>query len=150
MLLQHRYLCKFPASSRLCFPPPLQNSLNRVALAVLRGQELLPLKVAPIQPSVTTAFHHQWRRDNDCQMWELLLCWIKCRKHKCLHFLWFLNTEMPAIVWLVDDNFMKWKHFPCYWPFVWGIHWSPMNSSHKGQWCGALIFLWSAPEWMVE
>ena len=20
------------------------------------------------------------------------------------------------------DNFMKWKHFPCYWPFVKGIH----------------------------
>ena len=23
--------------------------------------------------------------------------------------------------------------------FVWGIHWSPMNSSHKGQWRGALM-----------
>ena len=58
MLLPHRYLCKFPASSRLCFHRPLQNSLHRVALAVLRGgQELLPLKVAPIQPSVTAAFH---------------------------------------------------------------------------------------------
>ena len=37
MLLQHRYLCKFLASSRLCFHRPLQNSLHRVALAVLRG-----------------------------------------------------------------------------------------------------------------
>ena len=35
------------------------------------GQELLPLKVAPIQPSVTAAFHLQSRRDSDCQMWEL-------------------------------------------------------------------------------
>ena len=30
--------------------------------------------------------------------------------------------------------------FPCYWPFVRGIHRSPVNSPHKGQWCGALMF----------
>ena len=37
-----------------------------------------------------------------------------------------------------------WRHqmekFPRYWPFVRGIHRSPVNSSHKGQWRGALIF----------
>ena len=31
-------------------------------------------------------------------------------------------------------------HFPCYWPFVRGIHRSPVNSPHKGQWRGALRF----------
>ena len=35
---------------------------------------------------------------------------------------------------------MKWKHFPRYWPFVRGIHRSPVNSPHKGQWRGALLF----------
>ena len=35
---------------------------------------------------------------------------------------------------------IKWKHFPCYWPFVWRIHRSPVNSPHKGQWRGALMF----------
>ena len=30
--------------------------------------------------------------------------------------------------------------FQRYWPFVWGIHRSPMNSPHKGQWRGALMF----------
>ena len=35
---------------------------------------------------------------------------------------------------------IKWKHFPRYWPFVWGIHRSPVNSLHKGQWRGALMF----------
>ena len=34
---------------------------------------------------------------------------------------------------------MKWKHFPRYWPFVQGIHRSPVNSPHKGQWRGALM-----------
>ena len=32
------------------------------------------------------------------------------------------------------------KHFPRYWPFVREIHRSPMNSPHKGQWRGALMF----------
>ena len=35
---------------------------------------------------------------------------------------------------------MKWKHFPRYWPLVRGIHRSPVNSPHKGQWRGALVF----------
>ena len=38
------------------------------------------------------------------------------------------------------DAVIKWKYFPRYWPFVWGIHWSPVNSPHKGQGCGALMF----------
>ena len=37
------------------------------------------------------------------------------------------------------DDVIKWKHFPRYWPFVRGIHWSPVNSPHKGQWRGALM-----------
>ena len=35
---------------------------------------------------------------------------------------------------------IKWKHFPRYWPFARGIHRSPVNSTHKGQWRGALVF----------
>ena len=38
------------------------------------------------------------------------------------------------------DDVIKWKHFPRYWPFVRGIHQSPLNSPHKGQWRGALVF----------
>ena len=41
--------------------------------------------------------------------------------------------------WFHDDV-IKWKQFPRYWPFVWGIHRSPVNSPHKGQWCGVLMF----------
>ena len=39
-----------------------------------------------------------------------------------------------------NDDVIKWKHFPRYWPFVRGIHRSPVNSPHKGQWGGALMF----------
>ena len=35
---------------------------------------------------------------------------------------------------------IKWKHFARYWPFVRGIHRSPVNSPHKGQWRWALVF----------
>ena len=52
----------------------------------------------------------------------------------------FWDTDTPP-----HDDVIKWKHFLCYWPFVRGIHRSPVISPHKGQWHGALIFLWSAP-----
>ena len=38
------------------------------------------------------------------------------------------------------DDVIKWKYFPPYWPFVWGIHMSPVNFLHKGQWRRALVF----------
>ena len=38
------------------------------------------------------------------------------------------------------DDIIKWQHFPHYWPFLRGIHRSPVNSPHKGQWRGALKF----------
>ena len=43
-------------------------------------------------------------------------------------------------VLLYHNNVIKWKHFPRYWSFVRGIHRSPVNSPHKGQWRGALMF----------
>ena len=38
------------------------------------------------------------------------------------------------------DDVIKWKHFPRYWSFVRGILRSPVNSLHKSQWRGALMF----------
>ena len=45
-----------------------------------------------------------------------------------------------ANTFVLHDDVIKWKHFPRYWPFVRGIHRSPVNSPHKGQWRGALMF----------
>ena len=50
-------------------------------------------------------------------------------------------VQHQAIIWTHDDV-IKWKHFPRYWPFVRGIHRSPVNSPHKGQWRGALMFFY--------
>ena len=38
------------------------------------------------------------------------------------------------------DDVIKWKYFPRNWPFARGIHRSPVDSPHKGQWRGALMF----------
>ena len=60
--------------------------------------------------------------------------------------LWALDTrlevEYPQNTRLEHnhDDVIKWKHFPRNWPFVRGIHRSPVNSTHKGQWRGALMF----------
>ena len=42
--------------------------------------------------------------------------------------------------WPYHDDLINWKHFPHYWPFVTGIHRSPVDSPHKGQWRRALMF----------
>ena len=41
---------------------------------------------------------------------------------------------------LSQDGVIKWKHFPRYWPFVWGIRRLPVNSPHKGQGHWVLMF----------
>ena len=41
---------------------------------------------------------------------------------------------------LRHDDVIRWKHFPRYWPFVRGIHRSPVNPPHKGQWRGVVMF----------
>ena len=40
----------------------------------------------------------------------------------------------------LHDDVIKWKHSPRCWTFVREIHRSPVNSPHKGQWRGALMF----------
>ena len=53
---------------------------------------------------------------------------------------YYLIWCWPSSLMTLHDNVIKWKHFPHYWPFVRGIHRSPVNSPHKGQWRGALMF----------
>ena len=53
-----------------------------------------------------------------------------------------INAESVSMSWCYHDHddVIKCRHFPRYWPFVRGIHRSPVNSPHKGQWRGALMF----------
>ena len=104
-------------------------------------------------------------QDKICQRRDLtLLFWNHCIGHAkqsgpCLPHLWFSSKpcyhrkghtlhrcqtvrhySLPVYWWRTLDDVIKWKHFPRYWPFVRGIHRSPVNLPHKGQLRGALIF----------
>ena len=60
-----------------------------------------------------------------CERWEILA-----------DYRWVCDHDKVV----THDDVIKWKHFPHYWPFVGGIHRSPVNSPHKGQWRGASMF----------
>ena len=93
-----------------------------------------------------------------------LMRWFRgARSHQaCKHILMLQNTLIWAHCDLECDNLpdnrdtsqqkdelnvpvnmmtqWKWKHFPCYWPFVRGIHRSLVDYFHNGQWRETLMF----------
>ena len=55
----------------------------------------------------------------------------------------YRGSVWPMVCFNVEsnhDDVIKWNHFPRHRPFVRGIHRSPVNSPHKGQWRGAFMF----------
>ena len=50
------------------------------------------------------------------------------------------NTMAGTVMNKFYDDVIKWKHFLRYFPFVRGIHRSPVNSPYKGQRRGGLTF----------
>ena len=84
-------------------------------------------------------------------IWYLISCMLMTCLHKeprhqqslCWPFALFPSNSPVAALESINkqhDDVIKWKHFQRYWPFVRGIHRSPVNSLHKGQWRGALMF----------
>ena len=67
----------------------------------------------------------------------MLLCITEAQRLFWRQLCW---REVALILKPDNDDVIKWKHFPSYWPFVWGIHRSPVNSLHKGQWRRPLMF----------
>ena len=64
---------------------------------------------------------------------EKILYW-----NRALAIIWY--NYMKSAASCFHDDVIKWKHFSRYWPFMQGIHRSPVNSLHKGQWRRALMF----------
>ena len=50
------------------------------------------------------------------------------------------HTIYHVIIHLLHCDIIQWKYFLHYWPFVRGIHQWTVNSPHKGQRCGSLMF----------
>ena len=86
---------------------------------------------APSMPGIWTLQGHGDFSRSDRTFWSISYghC-IASRNHS--H--WNMEENAP------HDDVIKWKHFPRNWPFVRGIHWSPVNPPHKGQCRGALMF----------
>ena len=65
-------------------------------------------------------------------------------KNACTKTLIVMSYDQKSIsnygIFFMHDDVIKWNHFPRYWPFERGIHRSPVNPPHKGQWRGALMF----------
>ena len=81
-----------------------------------------------------------WRHANDSEVhWAAVgdIYHEICTRFYCALFCFGLFDNA---VWIHHDDVIEWKHFPRYWPFVRGIHWSPVNSPRKGPWRGALMF----------
>ena len=85
-----------------------------------------------------------WNHWNGCLLFKAyryLLGSILFMFHSRMHFI--LNFLLHALAGprqTGHDDVSNWKHSPRYWPFVRGIHRSPVNSPHKGQWLGPLVF----------
>ena len=59
----------------------------------------------------------------------------------CIFMLWYMYMIfLCAVKACMFHDVVKWKHFPRYWPFVRGIHQSLVNTPHKVQWLGTLMF----------
>ena len=85
--------------------------------------------------------------------WLMILRAISQRSAHTTSLFW--NRPLHAIVSLPTNtrgelsssipyryhyNVIKWKHFPRHWPCVRGVHRSSVNSPHKDQWRGVLMF----------
>ena len=82
---------------------------------------LLLLELCHGNPTITSDFSTQRK------VWCFLCC---------------LHRKNNAIYSRVSVDMMtSWNGniFLRYWPFMWGIHRSPVNFPHKVQWCGALM-----------
>ena len=49
-------------------------------------------------------------------------------------------AKIPTSLVIYHDDVIKWRHFSRHWPFVRGIHQSPVNTPHISQWRGAFMF----------
>ena len=95
---------------------------------------------------------HLWHKYNPWGMTISRSIDQRTMSHAPFEFLWsgegYPNVSRSRSTICSHDDVIKWKHFPCYWPFVRGIHrWIALTKASDVElWC----FLWSASEQTVE
>ena len=87
---------------------------------------------------------------HNCSNLQNLCCAIQVPETR-LSISWRVHVRLLLVLYIVyhddkllletrqHDDVIKWKHFLRYWPFMRGIHRSPVNSPHKVKWRGALV-----------
>ena len=111
---------------------------------------LVTTKRIPIPYSLTCSFAlcSKCLSRNLAVICNVIVVYLEYNSLHCYHwppeFRWrdmasrnLANTG-PASQQAIHDHVIKW--YPRYWPFVRGIHQSPVNSPHNGQWRGAWMF----------
>ena len=84
-----------------------------------------------------------WEHYNGIQIYSVFRINLFCTsvmQYDIIDLLIIATILVPVHTGQVHDDVIKWKQFPRYWPFVRGNHRWPVNSPHKDQWRGALIF----------
>ena len=81
-------------------------------------------------------------RRNSAHKWLNTKRYSICRQYAMLHKVGDRQhgKKTSCLILLSHDDAINRRHFLHYWPFVRGIHRSSVNSPHKGQWRGALMF----------
>ena len=74
-----------------------------------------------------------------CNTW-IMFCFITIRHNWRDQLVAGNRMDATTNITAIRDDVIKWKHCLRYWPLVRGIHRSPVNSPHKGQWRVALVF----------
>ena len=99
-------------------------------LSTIRLNSVLKSSMNNTSPFVQaqTLAHNSWT-NGDQDLWRIIVS------------PWSLHNLQQTIKFRAwHDDVIKWKYFPRNRPFVRGIHRLPVNSPHKGQWRGALMF----------
>ena len=103
--------------------------------------------IFPISCCVLVDVRFCWRNVANVAIWchtsRLTWVWLMaCHlfSAKPSHESLLPSTELDPQENALHGDVIKWKHIPRYWLFVRRIHWSPVNSPHKGQWRGNLMF----------
>ena len=125
----------------------IRSALSQILVAPARADAMderrpVPLVLYRIAVPTTTAQIASWSFPIIKVMYRDYEKWCDINeKNKNYHVFQSRCSVGPILTDtnLLYDDVIKWKHFPCYWPFVREIHWSLVNSPHKGQWPGALM-----------
>ena len=85
-------------------------------------------------------YNYIFSKENICLLIQILLASVSKNPTDVKSVLVHVVAWRPTGGKPLHVDVIKWKHFPRYWPFLRAIHWSPVDSPHKGQWPGAFMF----------